>query len=317
MPMKPTRLLLTTALTGLLLVGCASRPATAPVAAPAPGTTPASSGPALVHPALLPVLYQQTAAEYEATVRGIYHTARLALNAALADPSWQALAEPVAQGFEQLPPAIIVDADETVIDNSAYLARKIKAGEGHTDADFAAWAEEGRATALPGAVEFLQEAARRGVRVYYVTNRDRPQTVATAENLAKLGFPDALPANVLARDGVSEKSARRLSIAAQHRVILMFGDNLGDFTDCYKARPTTDGRDSCTGLPANTDAITLRREVIRKHGDWWGVRWFMLPNASYGSWEGALYDFQRPTDPAEARRAAEARLNLAKDAPAP
>ncbi|MCU0754853.1 MAG: acid phosphatase [Xanthomonadales bacterium] len=310
--MKPTRLLLTAALTGLLLAGCASRPAPAPVTTAAPATT----GPALVHPALLPVLYQQTAAEYEATVRGIYHTARLALNAALADPSWHALTEPVAQGFEQLPPAIIVDADETVIDNSAYLARKIKLGEGHTDADFAAWAEERRATALPGAVEFLQEAARRGVRVYYVTNRDLPQTVATAENLAKLGFPDAVPAQVLARDGVSEKSARRLAIAAKHRVILMFGDNLGDFTDCYKPRPQG-AVESCTGLPASTDAVTMRREVIRKHGDWWGVRWFMLPNPSYGSWESALYDFKRPADPADARRAAEARLDLAKDAPAP
>ncbi len=315
--MKPTPVLLTAALSALLLAGCAHQPmSTAAAPSPAATSSAAPTGPALVHPALLPVLYQQTAAEYDATFRGIYHTARLALNAALADPSWQALADPLTQGFEGLPPAIIVDADETVLDNSAYLARKIKAGEGHTDADFAAWAREQRATALPGAVEFLQEASRRGVRVFYVTNRDKPETAATAENLAKLGFPDAVPAHVLARDGVSEKSARRLSIAARHRVILMFGDNLGDFTDCYKPRPQG-AVETCTGLSADTDSITVRRAVVRKHGDWWGVRWFMLPNPSYGSWEGALYGSGRPTDPAEARRQAEARLNLAKDAPAP
>lgn len=311
--MKAPLLLLPAAILLLLGTGCASRPASEP--APPPAAV-VGSGPALVHPALLPVLYQQTAAEYAATIRGIYRTAYPALDAALADPSWQALTEAVGQGFEQLPPAIIVDADETVIDNSAYLARKIKASEGHTDADFAAWAAEQRATALPGAVEFLSEAARRGVSIYYITNRDRPETEVTAANLAKLGFPDARPANVLARDGVSEKSARRLAVASRHRVILMFGDNLGDFTDCYKPRPQGEV-ETCSGLPAGTDAIRVRQAVIDQHADWWGVRWFMLPNPSYGSWEGALYDFQRPADPAEARRAAEARLNLAKDAPAP
>jgi 5'-nucleotidase (lipoprotein e(P4) family) len=242
---------------------------------PAPVRVPAPT-PAAAHDNLNAVLWMQTAAEYEATVRGNYAAALAQLDAAIADPSWNALPEGEAgQGFESLPPAIIVDADETMIDNSPSQARSVRAGGGYAYEKWLAWVNERRARALPGAVEFAQRATAKGVTVFFVSNRDAPQeTASTLANLRTAGFPIADDAsNVLLRGDPRwsgrEKSQRRRWIAKSHRVVLMLGDNLGDFMD---------------GV---TTSIEARRALVAKYADRWGTRWFMQPNPSYGSWEAA------------------------------
>jgi 5'-nucleotidase (lipoprotein e(P4) family) len=259
----------------LLLTATLSACNTAPRRAAPVAPTAATASPA--HENLNAVLWMQTAAEYEATVRGIYGAARSRLDDALADPSWSALPPSErSDGFETRPPAIIVDADETMIDNSPFQARGVRDGGGFEYGDWLAWVNERRARALPGAVEFAAHAAERGVTIYFVTNRDAPaETESTIANLRALGFPIAADAsNVLlrgdARAPAREKSERRRWVGARHHVLLLLGDNLGDFMD---------------GVAATTQ---VRSELMAPYAAWWGERWFMLPNPSYGSWEASL-----------------------------
>src|SRR5690606_590857 len=218
-------------LAAALLSACAAAPqkATAP-AAPPPATA--------AHDNLNATLWMQTAIEYEATTRSIFGAAKTALDAALADSSWNALpAGESSSGFESKPAAIIVDLDETFIDNSPYQARNVAENEGFTLERWRRWVNAEKATALPGAVEFAQYAASQGVTFLFVTNRDAPEEVAaTAANVKKLGFPlrDDLSNVMLRGDSRAperEKGTRRKLIDREYRVVMLFGDNLGDFLD--------------------------------------------------------------------------------------
>ena len=253
-----------------LLVGCA--PAPTRTAVPA---APAAAVPA--HDNLNATIWMQTAAEYEAIVRGVYTSALAQLDTALADPGWNALPEfERSEGFETLPPAIVVDADETMIDNSPFQARGVRDNVGYSRERWLAWVNERRAAALPGALEFAREVAKRGVTVYFVTNRETPdEAESTVANLRALGSPIAADnANVLLRGDARapgrDKGERRRWIGARHRVLLMLGDNLGDFLD---------------GASVSVEA---RQALMAPYAGWWGARWFMLPNPSYGSWESAI-----------------------------
>ena len=254
-----------------MLVACAPAPTRAPVPAAAPAV--AVRG----HDNLNATVWMQTAAEYEAIVRGSYTAALAQLDTALADPGWNALPEfERSEGFESLPPAIIVDADETMIDNSPFQARGVRDDVSYSRERWLAWVNERRAAALPGAVRFAQDATKRGVTVFFVTNRDTPEEAeGTLANLRALGFPIAADAtNVLMRGDARapgrDKGERRRWIGARHRVLLLLGDNLGDFLD---------------GASVSVEA---RRALIAPYAEWWGSRWFMLPNPSYGSWESAI-----------------------------
>lgn len=221
--------------------------------------------------------WMQTSAEYRAAMLGGFALARRQLDAALADPCWDALPGDERQSDPcGLPPAIITDADETLIDNSAYQARKIRENAGFSYESWLAWVTERRARALPGAVEFARYADSRGVTIYYLTNRDAPQELAaTAENLRALGFPVAADlGNLLLRGDrrapAREKGERRRWVGQGHRVALMLGDNLGDFLD-----------------GVNVD-VQQRAALVESHRQRWGLQWIMFPNPGYGSWESAL-----------------------------
>jgi acid phosphatase len=263
------------------LSGCATRPVVAPepVAAVAPAIVAADEN-------LNAVLWFQTAAEYEALLLQIYADATEALSVALADPNWSAAPEQL-QPPAGLRPAVVVDLDETFLDNSAYQARLLRDGARFNDASWNAWCEERRATAVPGALEFAQAAAALGIELYYVSNRDVSQQQATIDNLRALGFPNADAEHMYLRDrerGWAEKGPRRVEILRSHRILLMVGDNLGDFSDEYKG------------------SLGERQQLLRAYRPWWGERWFMLPNPMYGSWEQALINYDYSQDAATQNR---------------
>lgn len=199
-------------------------------------TPPCDPGTPLVNP----TLWMQSAAEYRASALQTYAAARRALDAALAEPA-------------ALPPAVVLDLDETALDNSRFAARRIAKHAPFTfGSDWSAWVQESAATAIPGAHEFLVYAQSRGVTPVYITNRTVDMEAATRANLQKLGFP--LTADTLlmrAMNGTTDKTARRNDVAARYRVLLYLGDAMGDF-------PSGDAE--------------------------WGSRWFIVPNAIYGSW---------------------------------
>jgi 5'-nucleotidase (lipoprotein e(P4) family) len=132
--------------------------------------------------------------------------------------------------------AVIVDVDETVLDNSPYQAMLIKTRQNYGSKTWGEWCNRAAATPLPGAVEFLRYASARGVRVFYLTNRKESEKEGTARNLKKVGFPDVSDETLLVRpdQGSSMKEPRRLSVTGKHRVVLLIGNNLDDFAEVFE-----------------------------------------------------------------------------------
>lgn len=254
----------------LLLAGCA--------ATPQRSAPPAHAGDANLNA----VAWIQTSVEHDLVYRSVFRAASDQLARALADPAWDAL--PPAdrdRAATGLPPAVIVDVDETMLDNSRYQARLLRDGKRYESAGWDAWCREQAATALPGAVEFAQRAARHGVTVFYVSNRTEEVAQGTLENLRATGFPIEAGTDVFLGKGRqvdgctaadrSDKSCRRRLVGRTHRVLLQVGDQLGDFFETDAATPEA------------------RRAAAAAWEKWFGERWFMLPNPSYGNWEPALF----------------------------
>ena len=164
--------------------------ASASCAARTESTTMAPATPAAAtHENLNAVVWMQTALEYEASALQAFRLAQMQLDAALADPSWTAAIEQTGDPSQRRATAVVLDVDETVLDNSYYQARMIRDRTEYSSATWDPWVQEARATAIPGAVEFTKYAASKGVTVFYVTNRTANLEDATRRNLVALGFP--------------------------------------------------------------------------------------------------------------------------------
>jgi len=221
-------------------------------------------------------------AEYHAVSRQVYRAAGAALPGLLADETWSAI--PYQRDAAELPPAIIMDIDQTVVNGVDFQL-------GHeppfTAEKFDDWNATHAATAVPGAPEFVQLARDAGVRVFFLTNRQCTDTAEakcaqkpiTVQDLAEVGIAaDAADVSLSGErpDWGSEKQVRRDVIAQDYRVIMLFGDDLGDFIPCVRRSPSG----ACTegGTVQNRLALTV------EHDAYWGAGWFILPNPMYGSW---------------------------------
>ncbi|MGD2137290.1 MAG: HAD family acid phosphatase [Gammaproteobacteria bacterium] len=216
-------------------------------------------------------LWQQTSGEYEAVTRGIFRQAGENLEVALADPRWTAALEQTGD-FTALPPAIVLDLDETILDNTRYEARIIKQHGHFTPQGFAAWCREEDAIPVPGSRAFLEHAQARGVAIFYYSARREHLRECTSGNLRAIGLPFAGEDHLLLDDGRS-KSQRRAYIAGRYRILLLVGDNLEDFLEGSRIDPAA------------------RRELAQRHAGRWGREWIILPNPMYGHWESSFYDF--------------------------
>lgn len=227
--------------------------------------------PAGNHEMLNAVLWQQRAAEYRAAALQAYALAGERLVEGLENPQWSAALEQTGDP-SALPPAVILDLDETVLDNAPYEARIITELGEYSPQSFAHWCETGTPIAVPGAVAFIDGARRRGVEVFFYTARREALRACTERALAALGLGNREEGHLFLR-GAGSKSAVRTRLARTHRIVLLVGDNLEDFVDASKA---------------GTDA---RVSVVQRHAAWFGRRWIVLPNPIYGHWEASLYDF--------------------------
>lgn len=257
----------------------ASAKAPTAAAAPTPGAASAVGSAELRNDDRLGgVLWQQTSAEYRALALSAFARARVELDRALADRTATAALEQQGDST-QLPPAVIADVDETLLDNSAYEADRIRVGGRYEAVSWNAWVERAQAIAVPGAVEFARYAAERGVTLFYVTNRAAPLEEKTRQNLAAVGFPLAAERDTVLvpgeREWTSEKSPRRAEVARAFRVLLLIGDDLGDFVSGARARPEE------------------RVALAERYAERWQTSWILLPNPYYGSWERALVDNRR------------------------
>jgi 5'-nucleotidase (lipoprotein e(P4) family) len=226
-------------------------------------------------------LYMQKAAEYRALAYQAFNLARWQLDADLDKKNVKKL--PKAE--RNRPRALIVDIDETVLDNSPQQANLIKNHLAFNNPSWYAWGEMRKAKAIPGAVDLVNYAVSKGVKVFFSSNRDEVQKQATIDNLKNVGFRDVTTDSVVLRQSESSKEPRRQAIAAKYRIVLLMGDNLDDFSNVFERRSVADRF-------AETD----------KARDMWGRRFIVLPNAMYGTWENAIYNYERLTEAQKAER---------------
>jgi 5'-nucleotidase (lipoprotein e(P4) family) len=284
------------AFTAFMLAACAEKaaaPATsaaepAPAAAAAPAAATAAAVPADDN--LNATLWMQHSVEYAGSTQTAFSLAKVQLNEALKDKAWTAAPEEQTGKFSKLPPAIICDIDETLLDNSGYQAWNVTAGTQFSNETWSKFVQSETSKAVPGAVEFANYAASKGVTVFYVSNRTEDGEQATRDNMAKLAFPmggtvDTFLMQKEKEDWTSKKGTRRAVVAQNYRILLLLGDNFGDFVDAYKG----------------TEAE--RQQVYAANATHWGHDWIMLPNPSYGSFEAVPYKFDYGATP-DAMRAA-------------
>ena len=209
---------------------------------------------------LLGTLYHQQAAEYRALCYQAYNLGKLILDKDLADTKVDKHR------------IVILDVDETVLDNSPYQAQCVIENINYPE-KWEEWCNKASAKAIPGSLDFIDYAKANGLSVYYITNRKDVVKEATIQNLQKLGFPDADKEHVITRSTENSKEGRRNALSAKYHISLFVGDNLSDFSNVFDEKPNAERFDQ-------TDK--LRKEF--------GSRFIVLPNSMYGDWELALYD---------------------------
>ena len=222
------------------------------------------------------LLWMRTSAEYRALAYQGYNVAMNAVKMAVTDPSHQ-----------RKPLAIVLDADETVVDNTKLMGESIANGNGRFDAPW--WRQavhQGKSQAMPGAVEFLNEVHKQGVEIFYVSNRYAPVNLdVTIQNFKELGFPSVDKDHVLLFEKDSDKQPRFDAIAKKYNVIVYMGDNAGDF-------------------PIGTKGKTLaeRNSIIDAHKEDFGTTFVVFPNPAYGSWVSALAKGYQNLSPEEQKQ---------------
>jgi len=226
-----------------------------------------------------PVLFQQTAAEYRALCYQAFNLAQLRIDAI------------PRKKLRRQKLAIITDLDETILDNSYQEAKNIKEGKEYNPRDWKQWTSRSAATAVPGAVAFLQAAKQKGISIFYISNRDSSEVSTTLLNLQALQLPDADTTHMLFLVNTPSKESRRQQVRQAYEVVLLLGDNLTDFTTAFEHRP-----------------IGERRQEADKVQAEWGKKFIVLPNATYGEWENALYDYDRNLSPAQKEEKRKAQL---------
>lgn len=231
--------------------------------------TSTSSDNITVNGKLFTTVFQQRASEYRALCYQAYNIARLQI--------------------DQLPPfsgnksyAIMTDIDETVLSNAAYQAHQTLQGKDYDADSWKQWTSMANADTVPGALSFLQYASSKGVRIFYVTNRDENEREGTLKNLQKFNFPDAANEHLFIRGEVSSKEGRRQQILRNHQIVMFIGDNLNDLSNAFEKKYPDD-----------------RMKVTDSLSQQFGKTMIVLPNAVYGDWENALYHYEKNITPVQ------------------
>ncbi len=244
---------------------------------------------------ILAINWVQQSGEYAALTHQSFNVARLAFDHA------------IAQKVKN--PAIIVDLDETLLDNSLYQASLIDTNQGFSDSSWNQWILDQQAKAIPGAVNFVNYVQAQGGKVFFISDRSQ-KTIresenndlerATIYNLTQLGFQGVNEENVLLKGEFAHningqpdfsKTFRRDAVRTgkingiQYTITVLIGDNLNDF----------DANAGITNLE--------RRNYVQEHQQQYGIHhntnkdtnfpvYVILPNPMYGAWEAGLYNPQ-------------------------
>jgi 5'-nucleotidase (lipoprotein e(P4) family) len=215
---------------------------------------------------LAATLYHQKAAEMQALCYQAYNIAKLRVD------------EKLTETEEVSNLAIVLDIDETVLDNSPYEAKSILENISYPEG-WDEWMNLANANALPGAVEFLKYADMHGFQIFYVTNRKEKYREQTMKNLIDKGFPQAIDDHLLLRTDESSKEKRRNIVSENHEVFMLLGDNLADFDMVFDKK-----------------SLAERFFGVEKLHREFGKKFIILPNAMYGDWMGAITNYDNSLD---------------------
>jgi len=235
-------------------------------------------------------LWTQRSVEFRANATAAYALARLRLDQALADKSWTAAPAEQTGNFASLPPAVILDLDETTLDNSAFQAWMVLNDKSFSPKTWTQFVNAEISTPIEGVLEFTKYADSKGVKVFYVSNRTAEEEPATRKVMEKYGFPmggnvDTVLTTKEKPDWSSSKGTRRAYIAKDYRILIAVGDNFGDFVDNYKGNEAE------------------RLKVYEDNKAMWGKAWIMIANPTYGSWESAPFGHNYKLPAEEQRKA--------------
>lgn len=200
------------------------------------------------------VKYQRNSAEIKALQLQTYHFATLTL-------------EQLAHKKHRKPLAVVVDLDETVLDNSELFANDLKKNVKYSSwDDWDNWEKQGSPTLIPGAKGFLDKARALKVKVFYVSDRSQQNQSYTVATLQKLQLPDVSDDTVLLAG--PSKETRRQHVLEKYDIAMLLGDSLPDFSALFYKKEVGDQINS-----------------VKQHAGDFGTKWFVFPNAAYGSWE--------------------------------
>ncbi|MDQ6901765.1 MAG: 5'-nucleotidase, lipoprotein e(P4) family [Bacteroidota bacterium] len=205
--------------------------------------------------------YMQNAAEYRALCFQAFNIAHKRI-------------EEMPLAKTEKPRAIITDIDETILNNSAYEVHQTLQGKDYEGASWHQWALMENADTVPGSLTFLKFASSQGIEIFYVTNRGEKERDVTLKNLQKFNFPNADTAHLFPNINTSSKEVRRQFISSTHDVIMLMGDNLGDFSSLFDKKNKQERAENVNSVAAE-----------------FGDRFIVLPNPVYGDWETSLYHY--------------------------
>ena len=157
--------------------------------------------------------------------------------------------------------AVVVDLDETILDNSLYQVGRWSKGLGFNQESWSEWVNQKEAGLVPGAKLFLEKTRNLGVTVVFMSNRMHYNLQPTIENLKELSVWQKEDLFLLREDKQDTKDIRRKEVLegtgrmkkiGPLKVLAYLGDQVDDFPN--------------------------------KSGEVFGVNQFLLPNPTYGKW---------------------------------
>ena len=213
------------AMSAFILTGCATQ------------NKSAEADAQLQQQAVLGLNWIQQSGEYQALSYQAYNAAKVAFDHAK-----------VKKGKKK---AVVVDLDETMLDNSPYAGWQVQNNKPFDGKDWTRWVEARQSGVVPGAVEFNNYVNTHGGKMFYVSNRkDSNEKAGTIDDMKRLGFNGVEDSAFYLKKDKSPKAARFEEIEKQ--------------------------------------GYEERRDFVVQNKAKFGKTFIVLPNPNYGGFEGGL-----------------------------
>lgn len=184
----------------------------------------------------------------------------------------------IAKEPSSKPKAVVLDIDETCLDNSPFQGWQLESGQKNFDFDvWQKWVSYAEAKAIPGSVAFTQYAKKEGIQVFYVSGRSPDQLADTEKNMNNLGFADATePGHILlyAPPQVGKQPTFN-EIEQKYDVVMFVGDQLTDMGQTFEGKTNAQ-----------------EKQLVTECKNDWGSKYIAIPDPVYGNYLNSLYNYK-------------------------